>query len=52
MKEQTRKNGGIAIAGRDAGAPRDALVISEAGQDELPGCRVETGAYVDGTSDG
>jgi hypothetical protein len=31
MKEQTRKNGGIAIAGRDAGAPRDALAIYEVG---------------------
>jgi hypothetical protein len=31
--EQTRKNGGIAIACRDAGAPRDALAIYEVGQD-------------------
>jgi hypothetical protein len=52
MKEMSRKYGGIAIAGRDADAPRDALVISEARQDRLPGYRVEASAYIDGTSDG
>jgi hypothetical protein len=52
MKELSRKYGGIAIAGMDAGAPRDALAICEAGQDRLPDYRVEAGAYVDFTSDG
>jgi hypothetical protein len=50
--EQTKKNGGIAIAGMDAGAPRDPLAINESGQDERPGYRVEAGAYRDVTSDG
>jgi hypothetical protein len=49
--EQTRKYGGIAIAGRDTGAPRDALAIYEAGQDKLPIYRVEAGAYRDVISD-
>jgi hypothetical protein len=52
MKKLSRKYGGMDIAGRDAGAPRDALAIYEAGQDDLLGYRVETGDYVDGTSDG
>jgi hypothetical protein len=50
--EQTRKYGGIAIADRDAGAPRDVLAIYEVGQDELFGYRVEAGACEDVPSDG
>jgi hypothetical protein len=45
MKELSRKYGGLAIAGRDAGAPRDALDIYEVGQDRLPDYRVVAGAY-------
>jgi hypothetical protein len=52
MKELSRKYGGIAIAGRDAGAPRDVLAIYEVGQDKLPVYRVEVGAYDSVASDG
>jgi hypothetical protein len=50
--EQTRKNGGIAIADRDAGALRDALAVYEVGQEKPLGYRIEAGAYEDVDSDG
>jgi hypothetical protein len=52
MKEETRKYGGLAIAGRDAGDPRDALAIYEVGKEGLPGYRVEAVAYEDISSCG
>jgi hypothetical protein len=52
MKDLSRKYGGFDIAGRDAGTPRDALAIYEARQNELPGYRVEAGAYEDVSSEG
>jgi hypothetical protein len=52
MKGQSRKYGGHGTAGRDAGAPRDPLAIYKAGQDALPGYRVEASAYNGVASDG
>lgn len=40
-----KKDGGIEIAGRDAGVPRDAVAICGCGHDALPGYRAGAGAW-------
>jgi hypothetical protein len=52
MKELSRKYGGIAFAGKDVGAPRDAMAIYEVRQDKLPVYSVEASAYYGLISDG